>query len=623
MNILFFILGDIQARIVNWGVNNMKAILDQNIVFFGPIEEKEFKIKERNYPIVSFNNVIKVDELFDRLPDKWYPDIVVCDVSILNFIPDIYKCPAKTYLLGRDGWGDISFNRGITEFFDYFSYNIIDRNKFLAFETTIMPLLGMPVSIPEKNCQIPSFKDRNIDVIAIANYNSSFYHERFKVFYKFAEKYHKEINIKYISGINRREIHDYYKQSKIVLDWAHTLSNRSYEAALNGCLLFSHKDNFLMENFWKPFEEYIPYDDNNLGDLILYYLENSQEASEIIRKMRKKLDVIPSTFGGSILFHLEEALQSEINIEKRIERAENLDKGTFNYRIATGFYFYYFYKSGYLQKNWEIEYFNRIEKAISLAGTSELMIPPLIEAARLSFLLNKEEAILYIDKLKKTIPDYAWLYYMRAKICFSNHDLEKSLIYSKKALEKSKSHPLLLSKFPLPFSEHKNVCDGRRVTKQLWNYDKAENIDGKALCYLSYKLIGEVYFESNSHTLALEYYNEAFCIMPLPEINFKMNVILFQEKKFSEILRLTNQSLLDSPYNSFLHFSKFIALIYEGKRIEAKAQLSNHIRVLKAFKKKKKMKVLLFFARTMLVLSYLGLQPGYSIILKAEEKFRI
>lgn len=617
MKVLFFILGSIQSRIVNWGLDNMKELLDQDIVFFGPIEEKEFNIGSRKFDLISFNKVTTISEVFDRLPGNWNPDIVVCDVSTLNFIPDIYLCPVKTLLLGRDGWGDISFNKGLCEFFDFLSYGIIDRLEFKNYKTNLLPLLGMPVSVPETNVEIPAFSDRKIEVITISSYTDSFYHDRQKTMYNLSTN--TNLNIKYYKGIKRNKIHSYYKNSKIVLDWAHTLSNRSYEASHNGCLLFSHESNHLMKSFWKPFVEYIPYNDENLIDLVNHYLSNPDQSEVIIQNMQKRLKEIPQTFGGTIVEHIKEALVTVTDINERINRINGLHVSTYYHRISTGFYFYYFYKMLNLQLNWQEEYFKRINQSISYKLDSGFRPEPLIEAARMAFLLNdKEKAFMYLNELSQIMPDYPWTYYMLARLYFNDDDYNNALDNCSLAISSYLNQPNLIEKYQLPFSEHKNNCDGRRVVSMLWGDHKDTDMisQSQSFLYLAYTLEGDTYAKIHNVTKSSESYQKALIQAPLDKTMEKFSLILNNGKEYDLILTLIPSAINDSPYSTTLHIIQHIALVNSGQKRLAILKLKQHLKSLKSFKNNKRIEVSRMIIKLLLLLANLNVKPNMSRVLE-------
>ena len=266
-------------------------------------------------------------------------------------MPDIYKCPVKTVIFTRDSWSDTVFNRGLVEFFDFLNSSTVDRSVYKAFHVNMLPLTGFAVSTPGPGTHNSEYEKRDIDVVAIANFDNSFYHERHKVFYILSSSGTK-YDIRFLRGIKRSEIYNYYQRSKIVIDSAHTLSNRSYEAALNGCLLFSHEDNRVLSDFWVPWEEYIPYNEDNLPELISRYLNNPEMAKKVVERAWGKISKVPATWGEMAWDRICIAYETEASVPERIEYNQSLSTSLVHYRTATPLLYNYDYGKNF-PENWK------------------------------------------------------------------------------------------------------------------------------------------------------------------------------------------------------------------------------------------------------------------------------
>jgi tetratricopeptide (TPR) repeat protein len=619
MKILFFILGSIKKRILDWGLDNMKELLEQDIVFYGPISEKEFYYYEKRISLINLTKETKITDIFKRLPSDWYPDIVTCDVSVLNYIPDIYNCPVKTYLQGRDGWGDILYNRKISELFDFFSYSVIDRDEYKQLKTNLSSLLGMPVSIPSNKLKEKKFEKRKIDILSIANYDNSFYHDRYKILYKLSELNDDNYVIRYIVGIKRAEIHNYYRNTKIVIDWSHTLSNRSYEAALNGCLLFSHENNPLMKEFWVEWKEYIPYNEENLLDLIRHYIGNPQKSEEIIKRMKEKFDITPSSFGKTILFHLNEAILEKIDINQRISRCNNLDKTDLYHRTTTCFYHNFNYSNFNFPINWVDIYFRRINKSIFLGGSDKKIISPLIEASRMSFLLKRyKDTLIYLEQLEQILPEYAWTYYLRGSIYFNQGNYGKALSFTQQAITLGLKTPSLLMEHVLPFVEKVNICDARRVTDYMWKtvYNHNNEYQVKALLYLSFELSGDIYLKMGLQKDSINSYLEATDILPISRCFYKLNSILMNMNQYEIIRNNMEKALNDSPYDSILYLYKFLVLNKSKEYDSAVNLIKRHLKSIKPFRGNRKILFFKIAFNILILVSFINKRLNQKILRK-------
>ena len=133
MKILLFNLGTIEHRIIGWGIEGFKSLFEQDIILWGPIPDKILVYENKEIPILSFFEQTSISDIFKRLPKDWYPDVVTCETSVLNYVPDIYNCPVKTILFTRDAWSDSIFNKNLVEFFDFLNHATIDRIYIVPF----------------------------------------------------------------------------------------------------------------------------------------------------------------------------------------------------------------------------------------------------------------------------------------------------------------------------------------------------------------------------------------------------------------------------------------------------------------------------------------------------------
>jgi tetratricopeptide (TPR) repeat protein len=616
MRILLFNLGPIEHRIISWGIDGFRTLFRQDIILWGPVPDEKFIYENKEIPILRVFEPTTINAVFDRLPAGWYPDIVTCETSVLNYIPDIYMCPVKTILFTRDAWSDTIFNKRLVELFDYLNHAIIDKSSYNNFNVNILPLSNCAVTLPGPDVSNSTFEMREIDVLAIANYDGSFYHERYKTLYKLAASNKSDINIKYFKGINRHEIYTYYQRSKIVLDWAHTLSNRSYEAALNGCLLFSHEDNQLIRNFWIPWEEYIPYNESNVLELVTLYVKNPDKAERVIRRAKEKSQSIASSWGDYVWENVNIAYNKDALVRERIKYITSVPLTTVLFCSATSLLYNYEYNTNF-PADWKDLYFKRIDEALSCAVEQTVKIAPLIEAARLSFLLKKTElSLMYLDQLKEILPDYAWIYYLQGRICFKQGEYEKALLLLQRANKCGLKAPELLQKFILPVIEKGNICDGRRITNYMWQpvYNHNNEFQTESLMFLASELSGYIYQITGEPFKALNCYIEAINYIPIPDCIYKANDLLIQSKEFENLLNITTKGIENSPYDSILIFYKAYALIQLHQRMNAFKILNGHRKALSSFLGVRKIRIIRNVITLILLFMLIGKQPDSKII---------
>lgn len=617
MKILFFNLGSIEDRINAWGKEGFQNIFTQDVILWGPIPDEKFLYNGKEIPVINLYEETTLKDLFERLPENWIPDIVTCDTSALNYVPDIYLCPCKTILFTRDAWADTIYNRSLVELFDFIDYGIIDRSLYDHYQVNILPLSNCAVTLPDTKADAAGFENRDFDVISIINYNNSFYHERYKALYNLSDSVDNNLNIKYLTGLERNEINSYYRRSKIVLDWAHTLSNRSFEAAMNGCLLFSHESNYLIGQFWVPGQEYIPYNDDNLPELTKFYLENPDKAKKVIDNALRKISGLPATLGEAYWKQIKGAFSTEVDIKARILRCKSLPQGELHFRTATPFLYNYNYKASF-PPDWATLYFKRIDLAIRNSHDEKSKISALIEASRMAFLLNKDSlAERYLTELEMILHGYGWLHYLRGRILSEKGKTDQALISAQKAVDCGLGNPELLKEYLLPVMEHNNCCDGRRITDYIWQSVHNDNneFQVKCLLHLSFELKGDIHRKKQENDLSRNSYAEAIGYIPLPGCIYKLCPMLIEEKNFLELQNVTERGLSDSPYESIMVLYNACGLIGLDQVKKAKDILRDHKNAIKSFVTNRRLILTQKLTGLLLILLPLGKYLGLKIIL--------
>ena len=589
MRILFFNLGTIEHRVLSWEIDGFKSLFEQDIILWGPVPDSKFVYNGKEIPILRIFEETTIEDLLNRLPEGWYPDIISCDTSAINYVPDIYKCPVKTVIFTRDSWSDTVFNRGLVEFFDFLNSSTVDRSVYQAFHVNMLPLRGFAVSTPGPGTHNSEFEKRDIDVVAIANLDNSFYHERHKVFYTLSSSGTK-YDIRFLRGIKRSGIYNYYQRSKIVFDWAHTLSNRSYEAALNGCLLFSHEDNCVLSDFWVPWEEYIPYNEDNLPELISRYLNNPEMAKMVAERAWEKISKVPYTWGEMAWDRICAAYETEASVQERIEYNQSISPSLIHYRTATPLLYNYDYGKSF-PENWQEIYFERIGKAIAAAKTEGEKLLPLIEAARMEFLLRKgSTTFCFIDQLESQMSDYAWVYYLKARLLLDGGEHDQALQLLNLSLESARKAPELLKRYILPVIEKGNTCDGRRITNYMWQVAyKDDNIyQVNALNHLVHELSGYIYELRGEKQKAIEAYSSAITNVPVPDCIHRLAPLLIETKDYIKLSDVAVKGHEDSPYDTILVLYMAYAWICSSQKMMAAGALRSHSAALHSFKGQRK-----------------------------------
>lgn len=626
MKILYFILGDIYNRLLKGREESYTNFLEENdIMFFGPVPSSSFTFNGKSFKVIQVNHSTTFDDFKEKIPNDWHPDITVIETPVLNLIPDFYKINCKTLCYPRDSWADMIYNRNIFDFFDFNHYQTVDKFKYKRNNSSCIPLTGNPTSHLEYNKDVSHFENRAIDILSIANTNDGFYHQRAKIFNEIASNISNRFNVLFTKGIPKSEINTYYEESKIVIDFSYVASNRAYEAIGNGCLFFSFEDNPLIKEVFSPNNEYIAFNMDNIIQKIEYYLNNPAEAQKIIDNGREKLKHLPKHPGEATMKRIDYALKLKTDINSRINYIDNWPKSKYYHAIATPLYFNYNYPNKNIPEDWQDLYFERIDKSIQYAKNKKEIIPPLMEAGRMAFLLKKyEKATTYLDKLIDIFPEYAWTYWLKARISFEKNELEKSKTYAIKSIDFAEANPELLYKHILPFAEKGNTADQRRIGEYLYDgvaKDNDKEYQFKTCLHLSNELLGDICSNTNIAE-AKKYYLKSIDILAVPTVVKKLSVIYQRQNDYENLNSFTNKGLKDSPYDKKLVLLKAIGLLC-SKAITSKEYyqyLKSQINVFSCYGGDKRMKLLQILFKTLLIFR-LGKRIHKQLLLKVYYKF--
>jgi tetratricopeptide (TPR) repeat protein len=257
--------------------------------------------------------------------------------------------------------------------------------------------------------------------------------------------------------------------------------------------------------------------------------------------------------------------------------------------------------------------------ALSSEGNNILRIAPLIEAARSAFLLEMTDLSLnYLDRLQKLLPDYAWIYYLYGRILFNKGEYNQALLSLQKSVECALKAPELLQQYVLPLIEHRNSCDGRRITNYMWKsfYNHNNEFQVSALMHLAFELKGDIYLLLEEKNKAIEAYCEAVGYLPLPDCIYKVNPILIQADKIEKLLEITQKGVMDSPFDSTLVLYEAYALIQLTKKREAAKILKEHQNALKSFVGIRKMLFIRKSINVILIFTFISQFLSSKIIIK-------
>ncbi|MDP6507162.1 MAG: glycosyltransferase, partial [Planctomycetota bacterium] len=220
-------------------------------------------------------------EILNRLPEGWEPDLVIW-LCHYNPIPEgIEHSPYPTVATVGD------WNLLFTSFKDdlkRFDWIVTDKSgvemlRRGGFENVdYWPMFAHDVYNHRRMENV----ERIYDVVMIGNFNHSIQRDRSHWLHRLA-KLKNRFDIHLLCGIYGEDYTRLLNQAKIVFNRSirGEMNMRAYEATACGALLFMEEDNLEINDFFKDRVECVLYNEDNLEELIEYYLTHDEERERI------------------------------------------------------------------------------------------------------------------------------------------------------------------------------------------------------------------------------------------------------------------------------------------------------------------------------------------------------
>ena len=291
MKILAFIIEGFKSSTIQFF---KEALSDHDVIFFSSNYQyyqydeikNEFKMQGINleYPAFYYNYDTSLKDVFHALPDGWNPDIVMVfniEYNIIPFDIESYPCPVIGILI--DWFVNFSTLKEIVKRFDYIfvgdieGYNLFHTSGFNRID--YMPIHGYSPQFHKRLDNVENI----YDITFIGNFNHNIHQERSLWLYRLSKLSNKyKVNI--VTDVYDADYIMVLNQSKITFNYTVTgsMNMRTYEAAACGSLLLTESANNEIRDYFTDREECVLYDENNLEELIDYYLQNDYERNRII-----------------------------------------------------------------------------------------------------------------------------------------------------------------------------------------------------------------------------------------------------------------------------------------------------------------------------------------------------
>ncbi len=262
-------------------------------IFFIPGDDLE-----RQHDVVSYDlQRHRFEDVLGRLPRGWRPDYVLLYLTEVNALPlGIEDSPAVTISIPGDSFPLQKLSLDM-EFFDVILPGI--RRYKQVFESLGHPQVlyagasAVRGSTPSLARLAPPVEaERPYDVVFIGDFGKPYYRQRTRYAHRLLQLSDR---YKILVSTKRFSIEEYFRlmgQAKIVVEAPSVqggVNMRAFEAVQFGALLMHEELDRSIEEFFRPGEEVVLFREDNLEELVEYYLRHDDERKRIVRRAQKRL----------------------------------------------------------------------------------------------------------------------------------------------------------------------------------------------------------------------------------------------------------------------------------------------------------------------------------------------
>lgn len=497
-------------------------------------------------------------DIIDSLPFDWKPDIVIFKAPFEKPIPlGIENSPYPTAVILDDWYGAGDYLPDNLRRFDYIftDKSSMKLLKNMGFDNVdYWPAFGYN---PSQFRIIPKC-DRTIDLFFAGSMNINIQSERLYWLRKLCS-----ISNKYLVKINHNTFQEDYvlalNCSKIVFNRSikGEMNMRAFEIPACGSLLFMEEENLEIGDFLTDGKECILYNNDNLEELIDYYLKHEEERKRIASAGYIKIQQFsyPKLFTRLLEVIAQKNITTETRIKTTLTYASSTEHRDFvqSSLSINGRAPEYLPKTlSFLQNNSYTHHFSN-DCAIIIASIAFNIID-FSSQMNNEFNLLISQADTLLHKLYELDPLHITALFNRAQICFETKQYTKASLYYQKIISsewsvsttnvKGIAFPLHY-KTPLRYLWSKAVLDNIN-NENNFKIERINTITGFAAHNLS-----KIY-QKKSLTKAIVYSNKAN--HHLPEQPFILNQLcsLSSQAPDESTLNISLEAIRKNPFNTSL-----------------------------------------------------------------------
>lgn len=514
-----------------------------------------------------------LETIYNQLPKGWVPDILFFNnIDGIPLPENIWECSQPIAVIANDMHLASLHNSDIYDLVDAIAVISPPPDNIKKHKGALFIHCGsaeMPSDIPS----LKPFSKRPVDILSICSKMLPAYMERNKTLGHIACNLGDKYNICFPS-LRDLDIHTPHRFAKIVVDRSFlNVSGRACEAMFNGCLFFTHEENDLIANSMEPFVHYIPYNDNNIIDLLKEYLADEQKSQAVIDAATQYFADKSHTHGEVYNDYLAKAKEIS-NVEARINRVAAMSPEAKKGALATNLASYTTYWGIPKPKRWRERYYQLSNDSVNTETSLFLKAKRLLEAARVAMLGDDQDrAESFLQQLTELDSGIGWPWALRSRIAMQSNRQRQAMEFASNAIKACHDHPEKTRNIGLPLSVDQDWLQWLAWVTYMQGINplRAEDQVRACLAY-SYKVRSNAHKSLGDDDAALADLTESVRILPLLRDHvFELVCMLQDTGQLSKALTAVETGLTESPY-SYMLLGKKVELQKElGEKLAAEA----------------------------------------------------
>ena len=481
-------------------------------------------------------------EIIARLPSGWLPDMVLFSDPAYYLIPTgIEDSPFPTAAIIGD-W-NLSFNalRKSADLFDYLFTDLKGVEIFKRHNYGNVEYFPMFSFDPEVHRPLPEI-EKVYDICFIGNLNHAVQRERAQWLRRIAmlsQKYKVTI----ANGIYGEDYTRLLNQSKIIFNRSirGEMNMRAYEAPACRTLLFFEEENLEVRNFYTDRVHCVLYNEDNLEELMDYYLQNETEREEIAKRGHERVQELTHENRMIGLLDRIERNIGDFTKKERVNRGGDSSE-RHNTRAVQAFW-------SITPKSMEVAA-GELKKGLQLSPENpELWNNMGVVLATCSKL---SEGLSCFQKAVERDADYA-LGQFNSGYCYYRMgqwgEAETSLLNAVSLLEKNPDELSSIAGLYLPALYDTFKVEDERITFSSDSARQPNREKTKLFLWRVLDLLGDVYLKKGSLAPAREAFRRAIEKRPdMGETRYKLGQVVEQCGEFEEALYHYEEAIRATPF---------------------------------------------------------------------------